>query len=91
MTGILTIGGRRYGTAEAIVAHLRCPDVTVDLIRSWARRGRIQRIHRPGRGRGTTWYLLDEVTAAEAATDASGRGRKRATTAPAPALFGLAA
>ncbi len=90
MTHIHTVGSRRYGTAAAIVAHLHCPDITVDLIYSWARRGRIQRFHRPGRGRGTTWYLLDEVTAVEAATEGSGRGRKRAN-APAPELFSLAA
>lgn len=91
MMRIHTVDGRRYGTAQAIVAHLACPDVTVSLIYSWARRGLIQRFHRPGRGRGTTWYLLDEVTAVEKATAESGLGRKRAAAPPPAASYALAA
>lgn len=77
MSGLTTIAGVRYGTAAQLVDHLRAPDLTEDLIRSWARRGRIHRYHRPGPGRGTTWYALDDVAAAEHATRTSGRGRRR--------------
>jgi hypothetical protein len=77
MTGLITLGAARYGTAAQIVTHLRCPDLSEDLIRSWARRGRIRRYHRPGPGRGHTWYALEEVVDAELATRTSGRGRRR--------------
>ena len=76
---MITIDGVEYGRADQLAAVLG-PDVTPDLIRSWARpgpRNRITRYHRPGQGRGTTWYRLDQVTAAELATRNSRRGRPR--------------
>jgi hypothetical protein len=73
---MITVDGVEYGTADELAAVLG-PDVNPDLIRSWARRGRITRHHRPGQGRGTTWYRLDQVTAAELATRNSRRGRPR--------------
>ncbi|GAA2327447.1 hypothetical protein [Dactylosporangium salmoneum] len=74
---MITVDGVDYGTAAEIAAELACPDVDADLVYSWGRRSLIERIHRPGRGRGTTWYRLDQAAAAELRTRESRRGRRR--------------
>lgn len=69
--------GHDYGTAAEIAAALACPDVDAELVYTWARRKLIERFHKPGRGRGTTWYRLDQAAAAELRTRRSRRGRRR--------------
>jgi hypothetical protein len=56
-----------YGTAAEIAAALTSTErpVTADMVRGWARRGLITRHHRPGRGRGITWYPLLDAARAE--------------------------
>jgi hypothetical protein len=78
---MLDVAGVMYGQAADIAAELG-PDVTVDLVRDWARRGLLTGIRVPGRGRGTTWYRLDQAAAAERATRTSTRGRPRQLDEP---------
>lgn len=69
---VITLYGREYGTATQIAAALG-PDITVAMVRAWARRGRLTRYRRGT----TTWYPLDQAAAVEADVASSGRGRKR--------------
>lgn len=81
---MITIAGHRYGRADEIAAALGT-DVTPQRVRDWARRGLVDRHHTPGRGRGTTWYRLDQAAAAEHLTRTSTRGRARSLDAASPA------
>lgn len=78
---MIPVSGVWYGTAEEIAAELG-PDVTADRVRDWARRGLLGGVNQPGRGRGTTWYRLDEAAAAERSTRTSTRGRRRKLDSP---------
>jgi len=64
-----------YGTAAEIAERLTSADrpITPDTVRDWARRNLIDRYHRPGRGRGTTWYRLDQAARVERDTRTSVR------------------
>lgn len=64
---MIVISGTEYGTAAEVAAVLTSTDrtITADVVRGWARRGLITRHHRPGRGRGTTWYRVDQAAVAE--------------------------
>lgn len=73
---VITAGGREYGTAAEIAQALG-PDITSARVRDWARRsrtpgdtlhGQLPAYHAPGRGRGATWYRLDQAAAVEAGT-----------------------
>lgn len=64
------------GTAADIAAHLG-PDVTAKRVHDWGQRGLIERFNRPGRGRGTTYFRLDQAAAVERRTRLATRGRKR--------------
>ena len=63
-----------YGTAPEIAERLTNSErtITPDVVRGWARRGLIDRYHRPGRGRGATWYALLEAAKAERGTRQTG-------------------
>lgn len=74
---VITLDGRTYGTAAELADALG-PDITPQRIRDWARRGLLNPHHAPGRGRGTTWYALDQAAAVERETRVSTRGRRRA-------------
>ena len=71
---VITWRGREYGPAQEVADLL---GVTVDNVRDWGRRGLVARYHRPGRGRGTTYYRLDEAAETERATRLSRTGRRR--------------
>lgn len=71
----MIINGREWLTAAEI--RRRWPDVTIDRLCDWQRRGLVASINVPGRGRGTTWWPLDEAAEAERQTRTSTRGRKR--------------
>lgn len=71
----MIINGREWLTAAEI--ERRWPDVTIDRLCDWARRGLVTSVNIPGSGRGTTWWPLDEAAAAERMTRTSTRGRKR--------------
>lgn len=73
---MITVGGHRYGTARDIAAALG-PDITAQRVRDWAYRGLLQGRHLPGRGRGTTWYRLDQAATVERDTRTSTRGKRR--------------
>ena len=82
---MIRVAGREYGTAAQIATRLG-PDVTPAKVRDWATRatnpddrlhGRLDRHHLPGRGRGTTYYLLDQASTVEHLTRTSTRGRTR--------------
>ena len=64
---IIPDDGHEYGTAREIAAALTSVErpITSDHVRDWARRRLINRYHRPGRARGTTWYRLDQAARAE--------------------------
>ncbi|MDI5938644.1 MULTISPECIES: hypothetical protein [unclassified Micromonospora] len=73
---MIWVDGQEYGTASEIAERLG-PDVTADRVRDWARRaasptdplhGLLPRHHVSGRGRGTTWYRLDQAAHVEAVT-----------------------
>ncbi|AYF30620.1 hypothetical protein CSH63_24885 [Micromonospora tulbaghiae] len=77
--------GHEYGTA-ADIAHRLGPDITPAKVRDWATRatnpddrlhGRLDRHHIPGRGRGTTYYRLDQAATVERMTRTSARGARR--------------
>lgn len=73
---LIHVDGVEYGTADELAAVLG-PDVTPDLIRSWARNAGLHRHHVPGRGRGTTYYPAEEAAQIEARKRSSRRGRPR--------------
>ena len=79
VSSVIAVGieGRRVecGTAAEIAERLTSPErpITPDVVRDWARRGLIDRYHRPGRGRGTTWYRLDQAARVERDTRTSVR------------------
>lgn len=77
---MIVVGGVEYGTADELAAALG-PDVTPDLVRSWARPRSagvvLARHHVPGRGRGTTYYPLAQAAEIERRTRLSQRGRPR--------------
>lgn len=75
----------RWGTA-AQIAHRLGSDITAARVRDWARRSRqpgdplhglLPGHHAPGRGRGTTWYRLDQATTVEAITRRTAGGPTR--------------
>jgi hypothetical protein len=68
--------GVTWGQAAEIAQRLG-PDVTRNRVYDWARRGLLDRRHVPGRGRGTTWFRLDQAADVERRTRTSTRGRKR--------------
>lgn len=80
--------GTEYGTAAEIADRLG-PDITRNRVYDWARRsadpddplhGKLPRHHFPGRGRGTTWYRLDQAAAVEAITRQTAGGPARTGT-----------
>lgn len=72
---VVLVGGRRYARAEGVLAQLGT-DVTPEMLRWWARSGRVRRIWDGRRW----WYdLLDAATAERDAAE-SGRGRTRRGT-----------
>ncbi|MFE9957439.1 hypothetical protein [Micromonospora sp. NPDC005299] len=82
---MIRVDGREYGTAAEIAARLG-PDITPAKVRDWATRatnpddrlhGLLDRHHVPGRGRGTTYYRLDQAATVEHITRTSTRGQKR--------------
>lgn len=77
--------GTHWGTAAEIAAALGT-DVSASRVRDWARRSRkptdplhglLPGHHAPGRGRGTTWYRLDQAAAVELATRRTAGGPAR--------------
>jgi hypothetical protein len=73
---MIVVDGAEYGTANELAAVLG-PDVTPDLVRSWARNADLRRHHVPGRGRGTVYFPLDQAAAIERDKRVSPRGRSR--------------
>ncbi|MEU4777481.1 hypothetical protein [Micromonospora sp. NPDC023633] len=80
------VNGHEYGTASEVAVRLG-EDITEDRVRDWARRsrntadplhGQLPAHHVPGRGRGTTWYRLDQAAAVEAITRKTPGGPPRA-------------
>jgi hypothetical protein len=76
---VIILDGMEYGTASEIAQALTSTErlITAARIRDWGRRaarvgdplhGRLARHHRPGPGRGTTWYCLADAAAVELAT-----------------------
>lgn len=74
---MISLAGAEYGRADEIAARLG-PDITAARVRDWARRSLLDRHHLPGRGRGVTYYRLDQAAEAERRTRTSTRGRRRA-------------
>ena len=70
---MITLNGRRYGTATEI-ANALGTDVTVAMVRSWARRDGLER-HRDQTG--SVRYPLDHAAEIERRKRASRRGRPR--------------
>ncbi|GLY21681.1 hypothetical protein [Micromonospora sp. NBRC 101691] len=79
---MIHLAGHDYGTAAEIANHLG-DDVTTDMIRNWAKRGRLAR-HRTtdDDGRPCVLYPLDQAAAIEATTRTATRGRPRRVDAP---------
>lgn len=76
---MILLDGVEYGTAAEIASALTSParPVTAARVRDWGRRaarsgdplyGLLPRHHRPGPGRGTTWYLLLDAAKVERLT-----------------------
>lgn len=73
---MLTVDGRRWGTADEIAKALG-RDITPTMVRNWARRNGLQTAAIPGAGRGTVRYPLDQAAAIEHTTRTTTRGRPR--------------
>jgi hypothetical protein len=82
---VIHLDGRGYGTAAQVAAALG-DDITPAKVRDWATRatnprdplhGMLDRHNLPGRGRGTTYYRLDQAATVEHITRTSTRGRRR--------------
>lgn len=69
---MIRVHGREYGTAAEIAAALG-PDVTVAMVRNWARRDGLTS-HQSGR---TVHHPLDQAADIEARKRLAGRGRRR--------------
>jgi hypothetical protein len=70
--------GLTMATVEQVLAQLG-PDVTEEMLRSWARRRGVRRVLMGGEW----WYHLEASIEAEFETRTSGRGRPRRADPPA--------
>lgn len=71
---MIQVDGVEYGRAHEIAARLG-PDVTVAMVRNWARRDGLTSI----RVTGHVYYRLDQAARIEAAKRRTTRGRPRPT------------
>ncbi|GAB7039718.1 MULTISPECIES: hypothetical protein [Catenuloplanes] len=75
---MIPLHGDEWGTAQEIAGRLGA-DVTVAMIRNWARRDGLSNVELTcDDGKRRTHYSLNQAARIEAKKDSSGRGRPRA-------------